>query len=58
MIGLTWPVIGSNEDGDINGKPLIVMWIVDKICFFALCDGFTNDAGYADLDWFRRDETD
>ena len=29
------------------------MWIGAKIGFFALRDGFTNDAGYVDLDWFR-----
>jgi hypothetical protein len=34
------------------------LWIGAKIGFFALRDGFTNDAGYADLDWFRRDETE
>jgi hypothetical protein len=34
------------------------MWIGAKIGFFALRDGFTNDAGYADLDWFRRYKTD
>ncbi len=34
------------------------MWIGAKIGFFALRDGFTNDAGYADLDWFRINETE
>lgn len=34
------------------------IWIGAKIGFFALRDGFTNDAGYADLDWFRRHETE
>jgi hypothetical protein len=34
------------------------MWIGAKIGFFALRDGFTNDAGYADLDWFRRNDTE
>jgi len=33
-------------------------WIGAKIGFFALRDGFTNDAGYADLDWFRKDKTE
>ena len=34
------------------------MWIGAKIGFFALRDSFTNDAGCADLDWFRRYETE
>lgn len=29
------------------------MWIGAKIGFFALRDGITNDAGSADIDWFR-----
>jgi beta-xylosidase len=29
------------------------VWTGAKIGFFALCDGLTNDSGYADLDWFR-----
>ncbi len=29
------------------------VWTGAKIGFFALRDGFTNDSGYADLDWFR-----
>lgn len=29
------------------------MWIGAKVGFFALREGFTNDAGYIDLDWFR-----
>lgn len=29
------------------------MWIGAKIGFFALRDGFINDAGSVDIDWFR-----
>ena len=28
-------------------------WIGAKIGYFALCDGMINDAGNADIDWFR-----
>jgi hypothetical protein len=28
-------------------------WIGAKVGFFALRSGVTNDAGYADIDWFR-----
>jgi len=31
------------------------MWIGAKIGFFALRNGFINDSGYADIDWFRTD---
>lgn len=34
------------------------MWIGAKIGFFALRDGFINDAGYTDIDWFRLNTTD
>jgi len=34
------------------------MWIGAKVGFFALRDGFTNDAGYIDLNWFRIKITD
>lgn len=34
------------------------MWTGAKIGFFALREGFTNDAGYIDLDWFRFLTTD
>ena len=43
------------------GDPFIArqgMWIGAKVGFFALRDGFTNDAGYIDLDWFRIKITD
>jgi hypothetical protein len=29
------------------------MWIGAKVGFFAMREGFTNDAGYIDIDWFR-----
>ena len=31
-------------------------WIGAKTGFFALREGFTNDAGYTDIDWFRVDK--
>lgn len=34
------------------------MWIGAKTGFFALRKGFTNDAGYIDIDWFRILTTD
>lgn len=34
------------------------MWIGAKTGFFALREGFTNDAGYIDIDWFRILTTD
>ena len=34
------------------------MWIGAKVGFFALRDGFTNDAGSIDLNWFRILTTD
>jgi len=34
------------------------MWIGAKIGFFALRDGYINDAGNADIDWFRINTTD
>ena len=34
------------------------MWIGAKTGFFALRDGFTNDAGSIDLDWYRINTTD
>jgi hypothetical protein len=29
------------------------IWIGAKIGFFAIRTGYTNDSGYADIDWFR-----
>lgn len=34
------------------------MWIGARVGFFALRDGFINDAGFADIDWFRINTTD
>lgn len=34
------------------------VWTGAKIGFFALRDGFINDAGYIDLDWFRIEKTE
>jgi len=34
------------------------MWIGAKIGFFALRDGYINDAGNTDIDWFRINTTD
>jgi beta-xylosidase len=39
-----------------SGEPFVAregMWIGAKIGFFALREGFTNDAGGVDLDWVR-----
>jgi beta-xylosidase len=34
------------------------VWIGAKIGFFALRDGFINDSGWIDLDWFRIEKTE
>lgn len=34
------------------------MWIGAKIGFFALRKSYTNDSGYADIDWFRINSAD
>ena len=41
----------QNMDKTFTAKP--GRWIGAKIGFFALRQGITNDAGYADIDWFR-----
>jgi beta-xylosidase len=46
-----------NELGEsFNAVP--GMWIGAKIGFFALRDGFINDSGNADIDWFRISENE
>lgn len=40
-----------NLDHNFTARP--GKWIGAKIGFFALRKGFTNNAGYADIDWFR-----
>jgi Beta xylosidase C-terminal Concanavalin A-like domain len=40
------------DAGDVF-KATTGMWIGAKIGFFALRDGFINDAGSVDIDWFR-----
>jgi beta-xylosidase len=42
------------------GEPFVAregVWIGAKIGFFALRKGFINDAGFADLDWYRTEGT-
>lgn len=46
----------DNKTFNEVGEPFAAregVWTGAKIGFFALRDGFTNDSGYADLDWFR-----
>lgn len=54
-----WVSFSFSYDGEKFeniGEPFKVRegkWIGAKIGFFALRDGFTNDAGSVDIDWFR-----
>ena len=56
-------IFSYSTDGRVfreAGEPFAAragMWIGAKIGFFALRDGFINDAGHADLDWFRTYKT-
>jgi len=46
----------DGEEFQDTGKPFTAregMWIGAKVGFFALRDGFINDAGSIDLNWFR-----
>jgi len=51
----------SGNEFTFAGEPFPArqgMWIGAKMGFFALRDGFTNDAGSIDLNWFRIITTD
>ena len=45
--GVKFSVMGENF------KAVPGMWISARIGFFARCEGFINDSGSADIDWFR-----
>jgi hypothetical protein len=52
-------MLGYSTDGENYteaGEPFTAregMWIGAKVGFFALRNGFINDAGSIDIDWFR-----
>ncbi|MCU0377301.1 MAG: glycoside hydrolase 43 family protein [Bacteroidales bacterium] len=50
----------DGKEYHIAGNPFYArpgLWIGAKIGFFAIREGFINDAGYMDIDWYRIEKT-